>query len=161
MFKTFSIFLLFFLLARVGMAYPDVGDKVSWTGEIISAHGAKQAVHITKEVLAKKNETQWQVKITATVGTNKTEQILTVDELFTPEKYNALMSSCQTNGGVLEKLAAPAGTYDTCKMTTTLSDGTVVERWWGDIPFGVVSKSTRTAGPGDTQPDLNSIVAGL
>lgn len=161
MFRTFSTSLTVLFLSSACLAYPDVGDRVSWTGEIVSSRGEKQSIHITKEVLSKNADSQWKVKISATVGSQKTEQTTLVRDLFTPEQYKSLMTSCQNNGGVVEKLSAPAGTYDTCKLTNILPDGTLVERWWGDIPFGVVSKSTRTAGTSTHNPDVNSIVAGL
>lgn len=151
------------LAASAALAYPNVGDKVSWTGTLHSINGESNDVKITKEVIghdSRKNT--WKVRIEAIVGTEKTSETIETADLYSPEKFKNLIASCEKNGGSLEKLQAPAGTYDTCKMSVTLSDGSQIERWWGDIPFGVVSKSTRDSGKMPiSKPDLNSIIAGL
>lgn len=151
------------LIATSTMAYPNVGDKVSWTGTVSNISGNVDAVNITKEIIGhdlKKNT--WKIKVEATVGADKTSETLELTEMYSPDTYKKIIAECEKKGGKLEKLSAPAGTYDTCKMSMTLADGTLVERWWGDIPFGVVSKSTRDSGkPTIAKPDLNSIIAGL
>ncbi|WP_374030474.1 hypothetical protein [Bdellovibrio bacteriovorus] len=151
------------LFITTALAYPNVGDKVSWTGTMSTVNGETNAVKITKEVIGhdeKKNI--WKIKIEAVVGTEKTSETMEISDLYSPAKYKALIADCVKNGGTLEKLIAPAGTYDTCKMSMTMADGTMVERWWGDIPFGVVSKNTRDSGKMPiSKPDLNSIIAGL
>ncbi|AHZ84848.1 hypothetical protein AB1A81_10615 [Bdellovibrio bacteriovorus] len=151
------------VFASAALAYPNVGDKVSWTGTLSTVNGETNAVKITKEVIGhdeKKNS--WKIKIEAVVGTDTSSETIEISDLYSPEKYKALIADCEKNGGTLEKLSAPAGTYDTCKMSMTMADGTLVERWWGDIPFGVVSKNTRDSGKMPiSKPDLNSIIAGL
>lgn len=144
-------------------AYPAIGDKVSWTGSVNDHTGQTTDIKITKEVIAHDNaKNLWTVKVEASFGEKKTSETVFLRDLYTPEEFKRLLAECKKNGGHLEKLTAPAGVYDTCKMSTILEDGTLVERWWGDIPFGVVSKSTRNS---NTQipnpPDLNSVVAGL
>lgn len=85
-----------------------------------------------------------------------------VSELFSPDTYKKLMGSCETQGGVLEKVTTPAGTYDTCKTTIKEPNGRIIEKWWGDIPFGVVSKNTRGGlNEGAQAPNIESVTAGL
>lgn len=143
-------------------AYPSVGDKVSWTGEI-NRNGETLGVKITKEILSRDEQSHlWKIRIDASIGGENNSHIVETKDMYTPEKFKSIIADCVRNGGKLEKLKAPAGTYNTCKMSTTLNDGTLIERWWGDIPFGVVSKSTRDSGKLPiSKPDLDSIIAGL
>lgn len=152
-----------FLSALQTWAYPNVGDKVSWTGEITTQKGDTLAVKITKEILSRDYKNSlWKVRVDASIGDDHNSHIIETPDMYTPESYKKIIGDCVKNGGFLEKLNAPAGTYDTCKISTTLADGTLIERWWGNIPFGVVSKSTRDSGKLPiSKPDLDSIIAGL
>ncbi|WP_374073522.1 hypothetical protein [Bdellovibrio bacteriovorus] len=160
-----QIFTFFFatLLAAAAFGYPNVGNKVQWTGEVTHPDGTSVEVKIVKEVIAQDRKTKkWTVKFVATMGSETTTQIIEVDSLYSPERYKEIMANCILQGGKIEKITTPAGMYDTCKMTMVTADGSTVEKWWGDIPFGVVSKNTRDASTGEVKkPDLNSVVAGL
>lgn len=157
------IFFMTFLISAVAFAYPNVGDKVQWTGSVSRADGNYVPVKIIKEVTAfDKNSAKWTVKYETTIGQETTTKMLEVDSLFSPDRYKEIIAHCEEQGGILEKVAAPAGTYETCKITTTTSEGISIERWWGNIPFGVVGKNTRS--PQDTknpQLDIESLLAGL
>ncbi|WP_253721008.1 DUF333 domain-containing protein [Bdellovibrio bacteriovorus] len=147
-------------------AYPSVGDKVQWTGTVQQRDGTQKSVRIVKEVVKFDKDTKkWTVKYEATMGNDVVSEHLEVTDLYSPERFKQILANCVTNGGILEKVEAPpAGTYDTCKMTTKNADGSIVEKWWGNIPFGVVSKSTKAVVKGKKLadiPDLQSIVAGL
>ncbi|UXR63276.1 hypothetical protein EZJ49_09320 [Bdellovibrio bacteriovorus] len=150
------------LIPLTVVAYPSIGDKVSWTGEI-NRNGETLGVKITKEILSHDKENHlWKIRIDASIGDENNSHIVETPDMYTPEKFKSIIADCVRKGGKLEKLKAPAGTYNTCKMSTTLTDGTLIERWWGDIPFGVVSKSTRDSGKIPVaKPDLDSIIAGL
>lgn len=154
---------LFFLYTSHSFAYPNVGDKVKWEGSINLVDGSTTPIQITKEVLKYNSETKkWTVRYQATVGNDTSTEINEVDELFSPAKYKEVISTCTSKGGELQMFTAPAGTYETCKMITTNSEGVVVEKWWGDIPFGVVSKATKDARDVKLKkPDLNSVIADL
>lgn len=154
---------LFFLFATQSYAYPDIGDKVKWEGSINLIDGSTTPIQITKEVLKYNQSTKkWTIKYQATVGNNTSTETNEVDELFSPDKYKEIISNCTTKGGVLQKFKAPAGTYETCKITTINSEGVQVEKWWGDIPFGVVSKATKdTRDLKQKKPDVNSVIADL
>ena len=143
-------------------AYPSVGDKVSWMGEI-NRNGESLDVKITKEILSHDEKNNlWKIRIDASIGSENNSHIVETSDMYTPDQFKGIIADCVRKGGKLEKLNAPAGSYNTCKMSTTLADGTLVERWWGDIPFGVVSKSTRDSGKIPVaKPDLDSIIAGL
>lgn len=151
------------LMTSATHAYPNVGDKVSWTGTLSTLNGVINPVKITKEVISQDSKKNlWKVRIEATVGKEKTSEVLELKELYSPTNFKSILAECEKNGGTREKLTAPAGTYDTCKMSMTTADGTLVERWWGDIPFGVVSKNTRDTGKTPApKSDLDSIIAGL
>lgn len=157
----FSI--LSFLFITQSFAYPNVGDKVKWEGSINLIDGSITPVQITKEVLKFDSETKkWTVKFQVSVAKETSTEITEVEDLFSPDKYKELISNCSSKGGVLQNFTAPAGTYETCKMTTTTSDGVVIEKWWGNIPFGIVSKATKDSrNIKANKPDLRSVIADL
>ncbi|MGZ3774434.1 MAG: hypothetical protein ACXVCY_11275 [Pseudobdellovibrionaceae bacterium] len=157
----FFTFFLFYGLQTY--AYPNVGDKVKWEGNISLIDGSTTPVQIVKEVLKYNPQAKkWTVRYQATIGKNTSTEINEVDELYSPEKFKTLLAECTSHGGVLQKFKAPAGTYETCKITTTNSEGVVVEKWWGDIPFGVVSKATKDSRDfKDKKIDPTSLIADL
>lgn len=149
-----------FLISSVVHAYPHIGDKVQWDGNIKIKTGDITPVRISKEVVSfDEKSKKWTVKYVATVGEKVTTEFIETDELYSPAKHKQMISSCKENGGSLEQLTAPAGNYETCKITTKTADGSIVERWWGDIPFGIVGRNTADAG--EANPDLNAIAKGL
>lgn len=154
---------LSFLFVSVSFAYPNVGDKVRWEGTINLIDGSTTPIKIVKEVLKHDPETKkWTVKYETTLGNDVSSEFSEVDELFSPEKFRELVTNCTANGGTLQSFKAPAGTYETCKITTVNSEGVTVEKWWGNIPFGIVSKATKDFRNGKTKkPDLRSIIADL
>jgi len=157
-------FLFALLLAGTAWAYPSVGDRVQWTGSVTQANGTAVPVKITKEVMSfNKDTSRWVVKFEATMGAETTSKTVEEEHLFTRDQFKKILAQCEAQGGKLEKIAAPAGIYETCKTVTTAADGTLVEKWWGDIPFGVVSKSTRAPilKGKMAKTDLNSVIAGL
>lgn len=154
---------LFFLFAINTFAYPDIGDKVKWEGSMNLIDGSTTPIQIEKEVLKYDQATKkWTIKYQATVGKETTTEFTEVEDLFSPEKYKEIISQCSSKGGVLQSFTAPAGTYETCKITTTNSDGVVIEKWWGNIPFGIVSKATKDSrNIKVNKPDLRSVIADL
>lgn len=151
------------LLAAVSFAYPNVGDKVRWEGSINLVDGSTTPIKIVKEVLKHDPETKkWTVKYETTLGHDVSSEISEVDELFSPDKFKELIAHCTANGGTLQTFKAPAGTYETCKTTTVNSEGVTVEKWWGNIPFGIVSKATKDSRNIKTKkPDVRSVIADL
>lgn len=124
--------------------YPSVGDKVEWRGTVQNSHDQPRNVVITKEVLAFNDSTsQWTVQYKISLGEDVVTQTQVVDKLHTPEQSKKILSECDSLGGHLENIETAVGPFKTCKLATTTEEGTIVEKWWGDIPFGVVSKSTR------------------
>ncbi|UYL07736.1 hypothetical protein B9G69_011830 [Bdellovibrio sp. SKB1291214] len=124
-------------------AYPSIGDKVTWSGEFKTAEGENSEIHITKEVVGFNSTNKiWKVKIDTKVGQESSSETIETADLFTPEKYHQVLKECESHGGVIETLETSPGKYKTCKMSTT-ENGIVIEKWWGDIPFGIVSKATR------------------
>ncbi|MDG0816686.1 hypothetical protein [Bdellovibrio svalbardensis] len=145
------------------LAYPSVGDKVTWSGEVQRVDGTSYSIQITKEVIEHdKKDNKWKVKVDAIMGAEKTSDIFESNELYSPSQYKNLLAGCTSKGGTIEDLKLSIGTYKTCKLTTTSEDGTLVEKWWGDIPFGVISKTTKDSGQVAKQnPALKSILVGL
>ncbi len=138
-----SIFTFVMLASTLVHAYPSIGDKVTWSGDFINTAGVISEIQIIKEVVAYNQDTKiWTVKINTKVGTESSTETIETGDLFTPAKYSELLTHCKKNGGVLETLETNPGKYKTCKTTTT-ENGVVIEKWWGDIPFGIVSKATR------------------
>lgn len=143
-FITSTLFIV--LLTHLALAYPAVGDRVEWQGEIIDKEGLKQAVTFQKEVVAfDAKNSLWSIKHTSLHGDKVIESNTTeVKALFTPEKYQALMKACERKGGSIEEIEATTGKYRSCKIVSHKADGTVVETWWSDLPFGIVERKTHT-----------------
>jgi len=158
---TLSAFVLFSSLQA--FAYPSVGDKVTWSGEFQRIDGTSYNIQITKEVIGfDKKESSWKVKVDAIMGEEKSSDIFESKDLYSPSQYKALISDCASKGGAIEDLKLNIGTYKTCKLSTTTEDGTLVEKWWGDIPFGFISKTTKDSGQLAKQnPALKAVLVGL
>lgn len=150
-------------LGSSAFAYPDVGDKVTWSGAFQRVDGTSYNIQITKEVLSfNKDQHSWKVKVDAVLGDQKTSDVVEVKDLYSPDQYKALLGDCAKKGGSIEDLKLNLGTYKTCKLSTVTEDGTRVEKWWGDIPFGVISKTTRDSGKMTAQnPELKAVLVGL
>lgn len=159
--KLFGAFLI--LLSSQCYAYPSVGDKVTWNGTVNMVDGTKEEIQITKEVLKFDVQSKkWTVKYEAKVGNDRTSNISEVEELYSPKRYAEILEKCESNGGVREDISTNVGTYKTCKQTSIGADGSIVEKWWGNMPFGVVSKKTQDAKSQIAKrPDMNSIMTGL
>ncbi|MFM6929690.1 MAG: hypothetical protein ACKOX6_14575 [Bdellovibrio sp.] len=138
------LLLSFVLAASQAFAYPAIGDKVTWSGTIKNTVGESSEILITKEVIDfNQSDKQWKIKIHTQIGKDSSEEIINVAELFTHERYQDILKNCESQGGVIEEVTTNPGKYTTCKTRTITDDGTLVEKWMGDIPFGVVSKSTQ------------------
>lgn len=151
------------LISSQALAYPSVGDKVTWSGQFQRIDGTSYKIQITKEVVAfQEKENIWKVKVDAVMGSESSSDIFESKNLYSPSQYKALLSDCTNQGGLIEDLKLNIGTYKTCKLSTTLEDGTLVEKWWGDIPFGVISKTTKDSGQLAKQnPALKTVLVGL
>lgn len=152
-----------FGLISQAMGYPAIGDKVTWSGELQQSDGFIHKVQITKEVLAfDKDKKLWTIKVEALLGTQKTSEVFEIENLYSPEQYKDLMSKCVSKQGILEELHLDVGTYKTCKLSSTTPGGTRVEKWWGDLPFGIVSKTTLERESIDHHaPDIRTVLIGL
>ncbi|WP_413574842.1 hypothetical protein ACLVWU_11445 [Bdellovibrio sp. HCB290] len=125
-------------------AYPSIGDKVTWSGTFKDTQGKTSEIKITKEVISFNSDSkQWKVKKDTKVGDETVTETLETADLFTPDKFKEVLKTCVQQGGVIETLETNPGKYETCKTSTTDARGVIIEKWWGDIPFGIVSKSTR------------------
>lgn len=143
-------------------AYPAVGDKVTWSGNLKRVDGTDYNIKITKEVVAfDAKESSWKIKVDAIMGQQKSSDIFITKDLYSPKQYKELLANCTSKGGSLESLKLDIGEYQTCKLTTMAEDGTRIEKWWGDIPFGVISKTTRDSGQVAQTPELKAILTGL
>lgn len=163
MVRSLSLILAGLCLTSLAGAYPAVGDKVTWSGDFRKKDGTSYKIQITKEVISyDKSSKAWKVKIDALLGADKSSDTFETADLYSPEQYKDLMANCATKGGSLEDLKLEIGTYKTCKLSTTTADGTLVEKWWGDMPFGVISKTTRETGNlVSSNPDIKTVLKGL
>ncbi|MEK2688377.1 hypothetical protein [Bdellovibrio sp. GT3] len=142
--RTAYLFTFVIFYSAIVQAYPNIGDKVTWSGNIKTATGNTSEVQITKEVIGFNSSSKlWKVKVHTKLGSESLSETIESADLFTPEKYKETLANCQKNGGTIETLQTTPGKYETCKLSTTNEDGTIIENWWGDIPFGIVSKETR------------------
>lgn len=147
--------LLFCVLGCSGnlLAYPNVGDRVEWKGTAQMQKESPVPLIITKEIIAfDARKSLWSVQYKVTMGNQTETKVLEEKDIYTPAHFKKVLATCTDQGGVLEDLETTVGSYKTCKLTNKLSDGTFIEKWWGDIPFGIVSKNTRSPVRNDTAP---------
>ncbi|WP_413584507.1 hypothetical protein [Bdellovibrio sp. HCB274] len=138
------VFTFVMVSGLTALAYPNIGDKVTWSGTFKDTQGKTTEIQITKEVVGFNSDNKhWKVKKHTKVGDESASETIETLDLFTPEKYKQVLENCEKQGGVIETLETNPGKYKTCKTSTTDTSGVVIEKWWGDIPFGIVSKSTR------------------
>ena len=144
-------------------AYPNIGDKVTWSGEFQKVDGTSYKIQITKEVVAFNDKDKiWKVKVEAQLGDQKTADTFETKDLYSPQQYQNLISHCAEQGGHVEELKLNLGTFKTCRLTNTTPEGVLVEKWWGDMPFGVISKTTRDLrGLALQNPDIRTVLVGL
>ncbi len=156
-------FLTLLFAASFADAYPEVGDRVEWVGSIDNQDGKAIQIKVTKEVLSRDEKSKsWSVKKVIQFGDETTEEINDVKNLYAPEQFKQTLESCEKSGGKLEEVTVPAGTYATCKITTVTDEGRVDDRWWGDVPFGLVRKNTTNRNAAANKKlDLRSVMAGL
>ncbi|NUN05539.1 MAG: hypothetical protein HUU57_07240 [Bdellovibrio sp.] len=148
-------YLLLILISFSGnlFAYPNVGDRVEWRGVAQIQNQSPQPLVISKEIIAfDPRQSLWSVQYKVTLGAKTESKVLEERDLYTPAHFKKVLATCADQGGILEDLETTVGSYKTCKLTAKLSDGTLVEKWWGDIPFGVVSKNTRSPAGNDKLP---------
>lgn len=147
----------------VTYGYPSVGDKVEWRGTVQNSQNEPLNVVITKEVLSfNDSSSRWTVQYKLSLGDQSLTKTLSVDTLYTPEQSKKILSECISQGGQIENIDTTIGSFKTCKLATTTEEGTIIEKWWGDIPFGVVSKSTRSLNTSQITPsNIESLLGGL
>jgi hypothetical protein len=150
------------LLSASAHAYPTIGDKVTWSGTVNNTTGSSE-ITITKEIIAfDKDSKKWKVKTDTKIGENSTSETVEMAELFTPDRFKDIIKNCEEKGGVIEQITTHPGKYKTCKMTTVSNNGVLIEKWWGDIPFGVVSRNTKDQnGVAQSESPIQSLVTDL
>ncbi len=128
-------------------AYPEVGDTVQWKGEVKSLNGSSMPLTIKKEITGYDSGNKlWQIKTLTKVGSKETTETKHIADVFTQDRYKEIMRTCVEKGGRLEKITTNTGTYETCRSTLTTTDGVQIVQWWGDLPFGIVTKNTKDQG---------------
>lgn len=134
------------------LVYPQIGNKVEYSGTIQLEDGSSlpytKSLEITSfdEILK-----EWVIAEEVSVDQTKSTDTDDADEkdLYTHAKYQTLIQTCVGAGGVIEKIKVAAGEFDTCKMTMSEMDDTVIETreiWYGDVPFGVVKSISHDDG---------------
>ncbi|UYL09723.1 hypothetical protein B9G69_003930 [Bdellovibrio sp. SKB1291214] len=129
------------LSSNIALAYPALGDKVTWKGSEDKLDGTSTPVSATKEVTAWDMDAhKWTVKFDMTKGDQTTTEQIVTSCLWNPEEWQLLMAKCAEKGGTMEDVAVTTGTYSACRMTVTADDGRVIKTWMGDVPFGLIKK---------------------
>jgi hypothetical protein len=147
--------------ASLAMAYPAVGDKVEWTGSVVSSNGTSVPVKITKEVLSYNDTTKkWTVKEDKIVGDKTETETKEKSWMFDSAKYAKLIAECVSKGGTLEDITVAGGTFSTCGYSKT-DDDEVKQRWIGDVPWGIVKSIETDNDDGEVKTlELSSITLG-
>lgn len=154
---------LVFLFTGTVFAYPAVGDRVEWTGTIDKLDGTSTPIKVVKEILSQNSDSKkWTVKKDVTLGDERMTETTEQEAIYSPEQFKKTLETCEASGGKIEETTVPAGTYKTCMLITVSEDGRVDQKWWGDVPFGVVRKNTsENKNANNAKLDLNSILNGL
>lgn len=150
--------ILFFSISV--QAYPNIGDKVQWTGTLTQQDGKSLPVRITKEIIQHDEPTnKWKIKYEVSLGLTSATKIIDEELQFNQNTLKEILKTCVEKGGQREEVSTSAGKYQTCRLKEKTPDGFVIEKWWGDIPFGVVGKTT--IAPSAKPLDAESLLVGL
>lgn len=132
-------FACIFMAAGAAFSFPTLNDKASFSGVYNSVAGEKIAFTQDFELTAFDEPTfMYTLKTTSVMtatGQVETETMqIREDQLLHNDLVKYLLENCASQGGKLEKVTVPAGTYETCAVPTE-GGGTT---WIGQAPFGMV-----------------------
>jgi len=129
-------------------ATPRVGDRADFNATVTK--GAQSATgNISLELTAYNSSTkEWTQKTTvqwATQPAQSQEDKVSADDLLDDATINAILiaANCTKEGGKLENVKVPAGTYSTCSIPSSQEDPatkkvTTSNVWIGKVPMGIV-----------------------
>lgn len=70
-----------------------------------------------------------------------------------------IKKNCKSEGGILETLTTPLGTFKTCAWEgPNQGEGGTIKVWWGNVPFGAL-KIIRTIGSFTAEQELTKYSA--
>lgn len=118
-------------------AMPKIGDMAAYSGSVA---GMNMTVKSELTAFDSQKSTFTKVSTTTFMGQASTEsEELTSEDLLSEETISAMMEYCETSyiNGKRETVAVPAGTFDTCAITS--QDGSIINI--GMVPFGIVKMS--------------------
>lgn len=140
------------VITSAALAMPAVGDKATYNGTTIQAGTTYNFV--VENAIISQDATTGFFNIDQTLTYNGQTQVKSIQEdpanLPTDAAVSSYLTNCTMIGGKLETITVPAGTFDTCSVTT--DTGTL---WIAQVPFGI-AKSVR----GDEQIELQSFAHG-
>ena len=148
------------LAGAMAFAYPSVKDQSTLVGVYTDASGARTDFTQTLLITAfDEPKLMYTVKVTAVTSKGQTEtqeQQVSEDDLMNGDLVKYLLENCAAQGGKLDKVTVPAGTFDTCALPT--QDGTT---WVGDVIFGIVKVENKASDGSTMSLQLQSFVDGL
>jgi hypothetical protein len=121
--KTLSLLALFLVSGIAAAAYPTIGDTAVYT-----MNGSGTLTLSNKGFDSSTN--QWTIFEDIGNG-NMGYAYWSEDEIFHQAQVLDVLAHCETYGGATETITVPAGTFKTCKISS--SD---VAAWIADVPFG-------------------------
>ena len=134
-----KIFLGLFLLSTSAFAMPSVGDVAEYDATVTTSQGGPYPGVFTQK-LTEFNASTQQFHLVRTVNfgqAQSSEEWVGVGQLVSDQLVSGVLAQCPQNGGTLETVSVPAGTFSTCAVPydDAQSKGML---WVGAATFGII-----------------------
>lgn len=129
------------LSCAVATAMPKIGDYSSMNVTLNSAAVGT----VENELISFDAATnQFTERTTQTIAGNRSVSNVTTSGV-TDALIAQILATCSSQGGTLQTITEPAGTFNTCAAPVN-SNGTVGTMWVGAVPFGIVKIDVTNSG---------------
>lgn len=138
------------LFSTAAYATPQAGDAAAYNATI-QVNGQQMLADLTVELTSfNVRDGKFLERQTLTFSGQApqvSEEWKAYDEYLNDATIDGLLANCAANNGVLETIAVPAGTFNTCKIAFN-NDQTQGYIWVAKVPFGFAQMITQRKADG-------------
>jgi hypothetical protein len=127
-------------LASANSVAPAINNEATYVGEIGSDPSSMVPFDMSMKLVSLDSQRRQYLRETTTTvdGQSQTSNDwIDQGELFSTSSFPQILTTCRLMGGSPTRVTIPAGTFDSCQVTT--SDATQISVvWLAAVPFGYV-----------------------